>query len=93
MARSDSGVASNLATGVSFRLSDDSPTTFGIGVFGLVGGGVNYAGSQTTPILTPRQPPNYFGVGPIYCQHHHFSQSCPQPRGRSPTGWRSVADR
>ena len=66
MARSDSGVASNLATGVSFRLSDDSKTTFGIGVFGLVGGGVNYAGSNTTPILTPRQAPNYFGVGPIY---------------------------
>ena len=66
VARSDSGVASNLATGVSFRLSDDSKTTFGIGVFGLVGGGVNYAGSNTTPILTPRQPPNYFGVGPIY---------------------------
>ncbi len=66
VARSDSGVASNLATGVSFRLSDDSKTTFGIGVFGLVGGGVNYAGSYTTPILTPRQPPNYFGVGPIY---------------------------
>src|SRR5271165_2941211 len=65
VARSDSGVASNLATGVSFRLSDDSPTTFGIGVFGLVGASVNYAGSQTTPILTPRQPPNYFGVGPI----------------------------
>ena len=56
----------NLATGVSFRLRDDSKTTFGIGVFGLVGGGVNYAGSNTTPILTPRQPPNYFGVGPIY---------------------------
>jgi long-chain fatty acid transport protein len=68
VARSDSGVASNLATGVSFRLSDDSPTTFGIGVFGLVGGGVNYAGSLTTPILTPRQAPNFFGVGPIYAQ-------------------------
>jgi len=27
---------------------------------------VNYAGSNTTPILTPRQPPNYFGVGPIH---------------------------
>ena len=66
VARSDSGVASNLATGVSFRLSDDSKTTFGIGVFGLVGGGVNYAGSNTTPILTPRQPPNFFGLGPIY---------------------------
>ena len=56
----------NLATGVSFRLSDDSPTTFGLGVFGLVGGNVNFAGSYSTPILTPRQPPNFFGVGPIY---------------------------
>ena len=65
-ARSDSGVVSNLATGVSFRLRDDSKTTFGLGVFGMVGGGVNYAGSNSTPILTPRQPPNYFGVGPIY---------------------------
>ena len=66
VARSDSGVSSNLATGLSFRLSDDSPTTFGLGVFGLVGGNVNFAGSYSTPILTPRQPPNYFGVGPIY---------------------------
>jgi len=65
VARSDSGVATNLATGVSFRLSEDSPMTWGLGVFGLVGASVNYAGSQTTPILTPRQPPNYFGVGPI----------------------------
>src|SRR5262249_47705655 len=40
-ARSNSGVASNLATGTAFRLSDDSPWTFGIGVFGLVGGGIN----------------------------------------------------
>lgn len=66
VARSDSGVASNLATGVSFRLSDDSPTTFGLGVFGLVGGNVNFAGSYSTPILTPRKPPNYYGVGPIF---------------------------
>jgi long-chain fatty acid transport protein len=66
VARSDSGVASNLATGVAFRLSDDSPTTFGLGVFGLVGGNVNFAGSYSTPILTPRIPPNFFGVGPIY---------------------------
>ncbi len=38
----------------------------GLGVFGLVGGGVNFAGSATTPILTPRLPPKYFGVGPIF---------------------------
>jgi long-chain fatty acid transport protein len=63
--RSDSGVASNLATGGAFRLDDDSPMTFGLGVFGLIGGGVNYAGSST-PLLTPKNPPQTFGVGPIY---------------------------
>jgi long-chain fatty acid transport protein len=65
-ARSNSGVAPGLATGFSFRLADDSPLTLGLGVFGLVGGGVNFNGSYQVPILTPRQPPNYFGVGPIY---------------------------
>jgi long-chain fatty acid transport protein len=65
-ARSDSGVIPNLATGVAFRLADDSPVTIGLGVFGLVGGNVNYAGSPTVPLLGPRQPPRYFGFGPIY---------------------------
>jgi len=65
-ARSDSGVASGLATGFSFRLSEGSPLTLGIGIFGLVGGGVNFPGSPGTPILSPRIPPTYFGVGPIY---------------------------
>jgi long-subunit fatty acid transport protein len=65
-ARSDSGVAPGLATGFSFRLADDSPLTLGVGVFGLVGGGVNFNGSYQVPILTPRQPPNYAGVGPIF---------------------------
>ena len=64
--RSNSGVASNLATGTAFRLDDDSPWTFGIGIFGLAGGGVNFAGSNTQPLLTPRNPPRTFGVGPIY---------------------------
>ena len=57
---------SNLATGFSFRRTEDSRLTLGLGVFGLVGGGVNFAGSATTPILTPHHPPKYFGVGPIY---------------------------
>jgi long-chain fatty acid transport protein len=64
--RSNSGVAPGLATGFSFRMSDDSPVTFGLGVFGLVGGGVNFPGSAGTPILSPRIPPKYFGVGAIY---------------------------
>jgi long-chain fatty acid transport protein len=66
VARSDSGVVPSLATGVAFRLADDSPYTFGLGIFGFVGGNVNYAGSQTTPLLAPRRPPNYFGFGPIW---------------------------
>ncbi|MDX2038193.1 MAG: outer membrane protein transport protein [Isosphaeraceae bacterium] len=65
-ARSDSGVASNIAVGGSFKLDPESPLTFGIGIFGLVGGNANYAGSLTTPVLGPRRPPNYFGLGPIY---------------------------
>ena len=52
--------------GFSFRLTEDSRLTMGLGVFGLVGGGVNFAGSPTTPILTPHQPPRYFGFGPIF---------------------------
>jgi long-chain fatty acid transport protein len=65
-ARSDGGVGAGLATGFSFRMRDDSPLTIGLGVFGLAGGGVNFPGSFSTPILTPRQPPNTFGVGPIF---------------------------
>jgi long-chain fatty acid transport protein len=66
VARSDSGVIPNLATGVAFRFDDDSPLTVGFGVFGFVGGNVNYAGNPSVPLLTPRQPPRYFGFGPIY---------------------------
>jgi long-chain fatty acid transport protein len=40
--------------------------TLGIGVFALVGGGVNFPGSTTTPVLAPRQPPRFFGFGPIF---------------------------
>ncbi|MDR3619163.1 MAG: outer membrane protein transport protein [Paludisphaera borealis] len=65
-ARSDSGVSSGLAVGASFKLKEDSPLTLGLGIFGLVGGGVNFAGSYSTPVLGPRQPPNNFGLGPIY---------------------------
>jgi long-chain fatty acid transport protein len=65
-ARSDSGVASGLAVGASVKLREDSPLTLGLGIFGLVGGGVNFAGSLSTPVLGPRRPPNYFGLGPVY---------------------------
>lgn len=64
--RSDSGVPTNIAAGTSFKFNPDSPLTMGILISGLVGGNVNFAGSSTTPTLGPRQPPNYFGVGPVY---------------------------
>ncbi len=65
-ARSNSGVAAGLATGFSSRISDDSPVTFGLGVFSLAGGGVNFPGSTNVPVLTPQLPPKYYGFGPIY---------------------------
>jgi long-chain fatty acid transport protein len=65
-ARSDSGVLPGLATGMAFRLSDDSPWTAGIGVFAFAFGNVNYAGNASVPILAPRIPPRFFGFGPIF---------------------------
>jgi long-chain fatty acid transport protein len=65
-ARSDSGVSPGVATGFCFRTSEGSPLTVGLGVFGLIGGAVNFPGNVATPILTPRIPPLYFGVGPVY---------------------------
>lgn len=64
--RSDSGVPTNLAVGASWKLDPASPLTMGLLINGVVGGNVNFAGSLTTPTLGPRQPPNFFGLGPIY---------------------------
>lgn len=66
VSRSDSGVVPNLATGAAFKLDDNSAWTYGIGVFGLAGGNVNFAGSTTQPLLRPRIPGKSFGFGPIW---------------------------
>lgn len=73
VARSDSGVIPNLATGLSFRLSPDSRTTFGLGVFGFVGGNVNYRGNPSIPILSGYNPPRSFGFGPIFANASFLS--------------------
>jgi long-chain fatty acid transport protein len=65
-ARSDSGVIPGLASGVAFRLADDSPLTMGLGVFGFAFGNVNYAGNASVPLLAPHNPPKSFGFGPIF---------------------------
>jgi long-chain fatty acid transport protein len=66
LTRSDSGVGAGPAVALAFRLDDDSPLTYGLGLFGLAGGNVNYPGSATQPVLAPHDPPRSFGVGPIY---------------------------
>jgi hypothetical protein len=46
--------------------------TFGLGLFSVAGGSVNFPGSATNPVLSPNNPPPPFtadkslGVGPIY---------------------------
>lgn len=64
--RSDSGLVSNLATGFAFKLDDASPITYGLGVYGFVGGNVNFAGNPSIPLLAPRRPPQTVGFGPIW---------------------------
>lgn len=66
VSRSDSGVVPNLAAGVAFKLDDASAWTYGLGVFGFVGGNVNFAGNPSIPLLSPRRPPESFGFGPIW---------------------------
>jgi len=47
---------------------EDSPITYGFGLFALGGFGVNYPVTKTNPILNP-QFPNGFGIGPLYSQY------------------------
>lgn len=64
--RGDSGVSPLPAAGLVYH-PDDSPWTFGLGVFVVGGFGANYGGSTTNPILTS-PPPNGVGVGPVFSQ-------------------------
>jgi long-chain fatty acid transport protein len=64
--RGDGGVFPLPSFGFAYR-PEESPWSFGVGVFGVGGFGSNYPGSFTNPILTA-QPPNGFGLGPIASQ-------------------------
>ena len=61
--RGDAGVFA-LPTGAFVYKPDDSPWTFGLGVFPVGGFGTNTPGSATNPIVSS-PPPNGFGLGPI----------------------------
>ena len=72
LTRSDSGLATVPTIALVYAPAD-SPWTAGIGILGAVGGGVNFPGSATNPVLTPQNPPGggntppfTFGFGPQY---------------------------
>ncbi|MHC4399871.1 MAG: OmpP1/FadL family transporter [Planctomycetota bacterium] len=64
--RSESGVAP-VPTVAFVCQPDDSPWSYGLGLFGIGGFVGNYPASATNPVLTP-QPPNGFGLGRISAQ-------------------------
>ncbi len=47
---------------------EESPFTYGLGVFAAAGFGLNYGGSTTNPVLTAPAP-NGLGFGPIFSQY------------------------
>ena len=47
---------------------EESPFTYGFGIFAVAGFGVDYAGSTTNPVLTPPAPVG-LGFGPIFSQY------------------------
>jgi len=62
--RSDSGVSALPTVAVAFR-NEDSPWTFGVGLFSIGGFGINLPASPSTPPLNPVLTPG-LGVGPAY---------------------------
>jgi long-chain fatty acid transport protein len=62
--RSDSGLAAAPVIGVISR-PKDSTFTYGLGIYSILGRTIDFRGSESNPILTPFDPPNSFGVGPV----------------------------
>lgn len=65
--QSDDSVFALPTMALSYR-PDFSPLTYGFGIFGVAGFGLNYPGSLTNPVLTPPAP-NGLGFGPIFSQY------------------------
>ncbi len=53
--------------GLAYR-PEDSPFTYGLGIFAVAGFGLDYPGSNTNPVLTAPAP-NGLGFGPLYSQY------------------------
>jgi len=64
---SDTGAFALPTIGLVY-LPEDSPLGFGLGVFAQAGFGVDYAGSNSNPLLTA-PPPHGIGFGPVYSDY------------------------
>lgn len=64
--RSDNGVPLVPSLGVVSKLDDESPLTFGLGLIALGGGGVNFPGDPSNPILSPTGPLGQVVLGPTF---------------------------
>jgi long-chain fatty acid transport protein len=64
--RGDNGIFPLPAMALVYR-PEESPWTYGVGVFAVAGFGVNYPASNSNPILTP-QPPNGVGLGSLFSE-------------------------
>jgi long-chain fatty acid transport protein len=65
--RSDDSVFALPTIALSHR-PEGSAMTYGFGVFGVAGFGLNYPGSPTNPVLTPPAPVG-LGFGPIFSEY------------------------
>jgi long-chain fatty acid transport protein len=63
--RSDSGVPLASSLGVVYQSEDNDRITYGLGLFTLGGGGVNFPGSPGNPVLSPTGPLGKVVLGPI----------------------------
>ncbi|HMP58440.1 MAG TPA: outer membrane protein transport protein [Gemmatales bacterium] len=64
--RSDNGFPLIPNIALVTKLDDESPFTFGFGMMGIAGAGVNFPGDATNPILSPTGPFGQFVIGPIF---------------------------
>lgn len=62
---SDSGVGLASSIGIVYKQNDDDRMTFGLGLFTIGGGGVNFPGTPGNPILSPTGPLGKTVLGPI----------------------------
>lgn len=67
LSRGHNGVFPMPSFGYVYKPTEDPDLALGVGLFAVGGFGVNYPGSLTNPVLSPR-PPVGLGAGPLYTQ-------------------------